>query len=124
MAAMKTSSFVAFLELLSGVEALLPDPHLTGAGLHFTSTGGLLAVHADFNKLPRYRLDRRVNVFVFLNDEWPESYGGYLELWDRNVTRCVARIAPTFGRVVVFSTTDFSFHGHPARLAAPPERVR
>ena len=128
LAGLKSSSFTTFLERLSGVPALIPDPHYTGAGLHFTSTGGLLAVHADFNKLEMYGLDRRVNVFVFLNDDWTDSdgksHGGHLELWDKNMTTCVTRIAPLFGRVVVSSTTDFSYHGHPAKLAAPPDRVR
>lgn len=38
--------------------------------------------------------------------------------------RCEQRIPPTYGRLVVFSTTDFSFHGHPHPLEAPPGRAR
>ena len=37
------------------------------------------------------------------------EFGGHLELWDRNVERCVQRLLPVFNRMVVFSTTDFSY---------------
>ena len=40
------------------------------------------------------------------------------------MSTCVRRIAPTFGRFVVFSSTDFSFHGHPAPMPLPPNRMR
>jgi len=33
--------------------------------------------------------------------------------------RCVQRFLPVFNRTVVFSTTDFSFHGHPDPLTCP-----
>ena len=108
LAGLKSSSFVTFLEQLSGVQALLPDPHYNGAGLHFTSFGGLLAVHADFNKLERHGLDRRVNVFVFLNDDWDaDAYGGHLELWDRNMTRWVGwNIQKTGDGTILFIAND------------------
>jgi hypothetical protein len=34
------------------------------------------------------------------------------------------KIAPSFNRTVVFSTTDSSFHGHPHPLASPPGVTR
>ena len=37
---------------------------------------------------------------------------------------CGARVKLDLGRVVVFLTTDFSFHGHPHPLTAPEGRVR
>ena len=86
--------------------------------------GGHLSVHADFNKYKRYSLERRVNVFTMLNKDWEEEWGGHLELWDRTMTRCVQRIAPHLNRFVVFSSTDFSYHGHPATLKCPPNRSR
>jgi hypothetical protein len=32
---------------------------------------------------------------------------------------CVRKVAPAFNRCVIFSTTDFSYHGHPEPLACP-----
>ena len=61
---------------------------------------------------------------LYLNENWREEYGGHLELWDREMTRCVRRILPVFNRCVIFSTTDYSFHGHPDPLACPRGMTR
>ena len=81
--------------------------HYRGSGVHLTAPGGMLGVHADFNRYKKFELRRRINTFLFLNDEWPERYGGDLELWNRNMSACVQRIAPLLGRFVVFSSTDY-----------------
>lgn len=116
--------FVSFLEAVTGIEGLVPDPHLEGGGLHQIRAGGFLKVHADFNRHDRLLLDRRLNVLLYLNKDWPDSYGGALELWDREMTTCAHRIPPRFNRMVVFATTDFSYHGHPEPLTCPPDRAR
>ena len=121
---LKSSPFIEFLQTLTGIQNLLPDPHYLGSGIHYTRSGGHLNVHADFNRYQAYGLDRRVNAFIFMNDDWPEEYGGHLELWGRDMASCYQRILPAFGRLVVFSSTDFSYHGHPQPLPAPPGRVR
>lgn len=113
-----------FLEKLTGIEGLIPDPYFGGGGLHQIERGGFLKVHADFNFHPLLRLDRRLNMLVYLNRDWDESYGGHLELWDRGMTHCVQRILPTFNRTVIFSTTDQSYHGHPHPLTCPEGRSR
>ena len=81
-------------------------------------------MHADFNRYDQFNIDRRVNTFVYMNDDWPEEYGGHLELWSTDMKSCYQRILPTFGRFVVFSSTDFSYHGHPQKLAVPEGRAR
>ena len=116
--------FVSFLEELTGIEGLIPDPHLWGGGLHQIVRGGFLKVHADFNRNEKLRLDRRLNLLLYLNRDWKEDYGGHLQLWTRDMGRCVQRILPVFNRCVVFSTTDFSYHGHPDPLTCPEGRTR
>lgn len=111
--------FIAFLQMLTGIEGLVPDPHLLGGGLHQIERGGLLKIHADFNHHQQLGLQRRLNLLIYLNRGWREEYGGHLELWDRNMQRCMKRILPVFNRAVLFSTTDFAFHGHPEPLACP-----
>ena len=37
---------------------------------------------------------------------------------------CVRKALPVFNRTIVFSTTDGSFHGHPAPLSCPAGRAR
>ncbi len=116
--------FIEFLESLTGIRGLLPDPHLGGGGLHQIPRGGTLKVHADFNKLGRLGVHRRLNVLLYLNEDWHEEYGGYLELWDRAMTAAVVRVAPVANRMVVFATNSTSYHGHPDTLAVPDGMYR
>ncbi|MGE0132753.1 MAG: 2OG-Fe(II) oxygenase [Blastocatellales bacterium] len=108
-----------FLERLTGIAMLISDPYFVGGGLHQIQKGGHLGVHADFNKHNRYDLDRRLNLLIYLNQDWKEEYGGHLELWDSEMSRCVKRVLPVFNRCVIFSTTSHSFHGHPVPLSCP-----
>lgn len=113
-----------FLEKLTGIASVLPDPYYAGGGLHQIRPGGLLEVHADFSYHKGLRLDRRINVLIYLNKDWKEEYGGHFELWNRSVTKAEQRILPLFNRCAIFSTTSVSFHGHPLPLACPPDRNR
>ncbi|HKV40002.1 MAG TPA: 2OG-Fe(II) oxygenase [Blastocatellia bacterium] len=115
---------LGFLEKLTGISGLISDPYYIGGGLHQIERGGFLAVHADFNKLEKLNLDRRLNALIYLNRDWKEEYGGHLELWDRSMSACAKRVLPIFNRLVVFSTTEHSFHGHPIPLSCPANRTR
>jgi len=116
--------FVEFLETLTGITGLIPDPHLLGGGLHQIPRGGTLKVHADFDQHRQLKADRRLNVLLYLNEDWLDEYGGHLQLWDREMTRAVVRVAPIANRMVVFQTSSTSFHGHPDMLAVPEGRFR
>ncbi|GAA4448833.1 2OG-Fe(II) oxygenase [Rurimicrobium arvi] len=114
-----------FLQELTGIkETLIPDPHFAGGGFHATKPGGYLKIHADFNKHNDTGLDRRVNLLVFLNKDWQEGYGGHFEFWDKEMKHCTSRVLPVFNRVVIFSTTSDSYHGHPDPLTCPEDRNR
>ena len=118
---------ITFLEFLSDVTAipnLIPDASFEGGGLHQIVRGGKLGVHADFNKHRAYQLDRRLNLLLYLNKDWREEYGGHLELWDRAMSRCENKVLPLFNRVMVFGTTDFTYHGHPDPLQCPEGMTR
>ena len=121
---MNSAPLLQFLERLTGIEGLVSDPYYGGAGPHQIERGGFLKVHVDFNWHPLLKLDRRLNLLVYLNKDWKEEYGGHLELWNRDVSRCEQKILPVYNRTVVFSTTDFSYHGHPVALACPEGRTR
>jgi Rps23 Pro-64 3,4-dihydroxylase Tpa1-like proline 4-hydroxylase len=121
---LNSREIVNFLEKLTGIEGLIPDPHYAGGGLHELRPGGFLKVHADFNWHKQMRLDRRINLLVYLNKDWEPEYGGNLELWDAAMTRKVAEYAPQFNRCVIFNTTDKSFHGNPVPVNCPPNRSR
>jgi hypothetical protein len=116
---LNSATFMKFLEMLTGIEGLLPDPYFAGGGLHQIERGGYLKIHADFNRHPAFKLDRRLNLLLYLNEDWKEEYGGHLELWNKDMTHSVRRILPTFNRCVIFNTTDLSYHGHPEPLTCP-----
>jgi hypothetical protein len=40
------------------------------------------------------------------------QYGGHLELGNRDMTKCEARELPLCNRVLILSTTDYSYGGH------------
>lgn len=118
--------FLRYLQHLTGIsEPLISDPYLSGGGYHEIKTGGVLKVHADFNKHPKLNLDRRLNLLLYLNKDWDSSWGGNLELYKPNdLSSPVVSVEPIFNRCVIFSTTSFTYHGHPEPLTCPEERSR
>jgi hypothetical protein len=116
-------------ELFAAVEGLIPalehafgipglSMELVGGGYHVIPVGGYLAVHTDFNRSPVTGLHRRLNLLVYLNEDWKPDDGGQLELWDDDGPS--VSIAPEFNRTAVFATSDRSWHGHPE----PTKRIR
>ncbi|MFT5511793.1 MAG: hypothetical protein ACI8SE_000186 [Bacteroidia bacterium] len=121
---LNSEPFLNFLTELTGIENLMGDPYYEGGGCHQIKRGGFLKVHADFNKHKRTDLDRRLNVLIYLNKDWKEKYGGHFELWNDDMTKGEKKILPLFNRMAMFSTTDFSYHGHPDKLNCPEDRSR
>lgn len=117
--AIHSDRFVRFLENVTGIEQVYADPELRGGGLHSSWRGGYLNVHTDFNFHPTNDTHRRLNLIIYVNQEWPEEWGGALELWNSDVSACEARLFPKFNRGVLFETSEISFHGHPVPLTCP-----
>jgi hypothetical protein len=109
---------------ITSIPKLIEDRDLIGGGLHQITRGGFLDVHIDFNFHPKSRLHRRLNLILYLNEEWKDEYEGYLELWDMDAKRRIERIAPTLNRAIIFATNEVSYHGHPTPLACPPDVTR
>lgn len=120
---MNSGPFIEFLEKLTGIDHLLPDPHLYGAGIQQTLPGGVLAMHVDHNINPKIQLYRRLSLAFYLNKDWKDEYGGQFEVWDKN-KKCVDIIQPVFNRMVIFSNSETSWHGHPRAVACPPGMTR
>jgi hypothetical protein len=111
--------FINFLENVTGIRGLIPDPYFLGAGLHEVQRDGYLNIHADFNHHEQLDLERRINVLIYLNKEWKGEYGGCLELWDERMQSCKVRVVPLFNRCVIFNTSSVSLHGNPEPVAHP-----
>lgn len=117
---LNSPAFVSWLSELTGIKGLLPDPSLEGGGMHQSAPGGFLNVHADFT-MHHHRKNwrRRVNVIVYANPEWEDEWGGAIELWDRSMMRCVAKVPPFYNHAVIFNTDEHSYHGFPDPLTCP-----
>ncbi len=123
-----SGNFLRYLSKITGIQGIIPDPYLTGGGFNQINRGGTLAVHADGNWHDLMGVHRRLNVILYLNEDWQDEWGGHLELWsktkDNNPNRCEEKINPLLNRLVIFRTDDFSFHGHPTPLKCPDDRSR
>jgi Rps23 Pro-64 3,4-dihydroxylase Tpa1-like proline 4-hydroxylase len=125
IAELNSHHFIESLEKLTGVSNLKADPTLQGGGLHLTKRGGFLNIHADFTAHPIQRSwQRQVNLLLYFNQNWTESYEGHLELWSRDMKNCVRKISPVLNKCVIFNTDTDSFHGVPEPLNCPPEITR
>lgn len=111
--------FIRILENITGIAGLIPDPYFVGGGFHEISQGGHLSVHTDFNHHGPMDLERRINVLIYLNREWQEEFGGQLELWNLDMSKCEVSVAPIANRCVIFNTTTHSNHGNPQPVNHP-----
>ncbi len=119
-----SAAFLYFLSEVTGIYQLLPDPYLQGSGYHILPRGAKFDVHADRNTAYETGLTRRLSLITYLNKSWPHEYGGQLELWSADGTRCEASIEPIFNRTVIFEIGDTYFHGVPSPVACPQGRSR
>ena len=117
--ALNARPFIQFLEEMTGIKGLIPDPYYIGAGIHKVANGGHLDIHADFNLHKHMKLERRLNVLIYLNKDWKEEYGGSFEVWDKEMTGKVASFVPEFNRMCCFSTGSDTFHGNPETVNHP-----
>ena len=111
--------FLMFLEEMTGIQGLIPDPYFFGAGIHKTLNGGYLNIHADFNLHKVMKLERRLNILIYLNPPWKEEWGGSFEIWDKPMEKKVASFAPTENRMCCFSTGSDTWHGNPEPVNHP-----
>ena len=117
-------NFLSFLETLTGIESIIPDPYFMGGGAMSTGKGGLLNIHADFNFHHKLQSWRRLNALFYLSPNWKKSWQGNLEIWTTNKKQKVVEIEPLFNRVIIFNSTSEAFHGQPVPLNCPKNVYR
>ena len=123
-ALLHSAGFLYLLSELTGIWELLPDPYLQGAGYHIIPQGGKFDVHVDRNTAYETGLHRRLTLITYLNKSWEHEYGGQLELWNSDGTRCDVVVEPIFNRTIIFEIADNNYHGVPKPVAAPNGRSR
>lgn len=125
--------FITFLENLSGIKELIKeDITLLGAGIHRIKNQGHLQLHTDFNSYfnNNLKLDRRINLLIYMNPFWRDEYNGHLYLCNKEMLASETNlknskiISPILNRCVIFNTTSDSIHGHPFKLLVPEHIYR
>ncbi|MDC3068106.1 2OG-Fe(II) oxygenase [Paracoccaceae bacterium] len=113
---------------LLGGKTLYADSGLNGGGWHIHKKGGKLNTHLDYSLHPKLRLQRKLNIIIYMNPNWQESWGGALGLWNNESSErpgeLVVSIWNKFNRAVIFDTTQNSWHGLPEPLRCPENEFR
>jgi len=126
---LNSPEFISQIEKLTSIDKLYPDIGLNGGGWHMHSRGGKLNVHLDYSIHPKLNLERRLNIIVYMNNNWKSEWGGQLGLWSHNQENnqpkeCIKKVEPKFNRAVLFDTTCNSWHGLPETLQCPKGQYR
>jgi hypothetical protein len=110
--------FLSLVERITDIRNLHYDPYYFGGGTHENRQGQDLDPHIDFNFHPVTQQHRRLNLIIYLNPEWDDSWGGSLQL-HRNPYREpeqdeIVTVTPLMNRCVIFETSERSWHGFEA----------
>lgn len=124
IAYLNSPAFLAVLTDITGIEGLQPDPELRGGGIHAIGRGGYLKIHTDFNWHSGLSMHRRLNLLVYLNQNWQSDWKGSIELWSADAQQRIFSLAPEIGNALLFETNDISYHGHPDPLECPEGTFR
>ena len=111
-AVVSTPEMYQFMETITGIKGLRTTNDSLGSGVHQGQNGSYVDVHIDVNYNPAENLWRRINLLIYLNKNWQPEYGGDLELWDKKMTQCEAKVPCDFNRAVIFLTDENSPHGY------------
>lgn len=117
-----SADFLRTISVVTGIPDLKYDRRMFGGGTHENLDGQELDPHVDFNMLHGWH--RRLNVIVYLNEEWHDEWGGAIELHSdpRNPDHDrIQSILPAYNRAVIFETNEHSWHGF-RKIVLPPDK--
>ena len=121
---LSTEEITNIFRKITEIENLEFDPYLHGAGLHAHPRDGCLNMHLDYEKHPHSNKQRRLNLILYLNEEWKEEWNGHSELWNKDMTECVVKSFVKFNTCLIFKTNEISWHGLPEKIQCPQEMLR
>jgi 2OG-Fe(II) oxygenase superfamily len=121
------ADFLKLIEDITGIEKLQYDPYYFGGGTHENREGQDLDAHVDFNYHPVTRQHRRLNLIIYMNEEWQDEWGGSLQLHRDPYLDPreddILTVTPLFNRCVIFETNEYSWHGF-ERIQLPEGKKR
>lgn len=121
---MTSSSTITWLERVTGITGLIPDPHIVGAGYSKSYSGDTLQVHNDFNWNNELRVHRALSVILYLTPEWNSIWGGGLDFYDTNRKNVVKTVDCLFNRLLMWEYSPRNFHGYTTPLSCPMDVTR
>ena len=122
--AMHSTEVIHWLEKLTGVKKLIPDPHLVGAGYMKSYKGDTLQIHTDFNWVEEIALNRAVSVILYFNPGWKKDWGGSLNFYDTRRENVYSSIKPDNGNILVWTYKNLIYHGYPDPISCPENECR
>jgi SAM-dependent methyltransferase len=124
---LRSREFLDLLGDITGIAELVDDVDYFGGGIRESQARTFLPPHIDFNYHPRTLQHRRLNLLLYLNEDWREEWGGAIQVHrDPRIHKqdsLVASVAPLLNRCFIFETSERSWHGF-NRLCPPPGRSR
>jgi len=129
IAYLNSPEFIQYISNVTGIQKLFPDIGLHGAGWHIHGKDGKLNLHFDYSIHPKLGLQRKLNIIIYLTEDWDVNWGGNLEFWSHNNQTNKPKeklkiIDNVFNRAVLFDTTQNSWHGFPDPLRCPENVYR
>ncbi len=121
---LSTPEITNIIRYITTINNLEYDEYLHGAGLHIHPRNGRLNIHLDYEKHPFSGKERRLNIILFMSKDWNTNWNGANELWDKDVTKCIAKTDIKFNRAILFKTNNISWHGLPDKITCPNEIFR
>jgi Rps23 Pro-64 3,4-dihydroxylase Tpa1-like proline 4-hydroxylase len=121
---LSTSEITNIIRNITTINDLEHDEYLHGAGLHIHPRNGRLNIHLDYEKHPFSGKERRLNIILFMSKDWNTNWNGANELWNSDVSKCIAKTDVKFNRAILFKTNDISWHGLPEKLQCPNDVFR
>jgi Rps23 Pro-64 3,4-dihydroxylase Tpa1-like proline 4-hydroxylase len=113
------------LKNIFNLDDLQYDPYLHGAGLHYQPRYGRLNMHLDYEKHPHLKnKQRKLNIILYLNEDWNKKWNGDTQLWNKDMTECVFKSFPTVNTAIIFYTGENSWHGVPETILCPEYMYR
>jgi len=117
--ALSTPKTIDLIEKITKLEHLEMDPYLHGAGLHVHPRNGRLNIHLDYEKHIISGKERRLNIILYLSENWNKDWNGATELWNDTVSKCIVKSDVIFNTAILFQTNDISYHGVPEKISCP-----
>jgi hypothetical protein len=129
LSALNSQGFVALLQNNLGLDdELSSDFGLNGGGWHIHRRGGKLNTHLDYSLHPKTKMQRKLNLIIYLNPNWQPQWGGSLGLWGNDSHEAPGplekKIDSCFNRAIIFDTTMNSWHGLPEPIQCPEDEYR